>query len=207
MCEADSKTYKGHEIVIEYDENPQSPREDDNICVFHVAHNHYSFGDENYNEYEDIKQAEREAIADGDICLPLYMYEHSGCTIALTPFSCPWDSGQVGFVQVPRKKMIEEFGKKYFTPKLKRLALKWAQNEVETMDIYMRGEIVGYIIDEDGDSCWGYYSIEDAMAEAESIIDYDIKAATKSHFDQLKQWIVNKVPLYVRTTMADALSV
>ena len=31
----------------------------------------------------------------------------------------------------------------------------------------------GYIVDDgDGDSCWGYYEIEDAMEEAKSSIDY-----------------------------------
>lgn len=30
--------------------------------------------------------------------LPLYLYDHSGITMNTTGFSCPWDSGRVGFI-------------------------------------------------------------------------------------------------------------
>lgn len=205
--QANSKTYKGHNISIQHDDNPISPREDDNICIIHLAHRRYGFGDENYKDLESIQQANKKALRAGDICLPLYMYDHSGITIALTPFSCHFDSGQVGFVQVPRKIMIEEFGKKIFTPKLKKLALKIAGGEVGDLDTYIRGDIFGYIVDEDGDSCWGYYSIKEAMMEAENIIDYIVEEAKKSHFEQLKTWIKNKVPLHIRATMQTAIAV
>ena len=133
--------YKGYDIKIEYDECGESPREWDNICVFHVAHKSYGFGDENYNDAFSIKEAFDEAKSNGDIVLPLYMYDHSGITISLAPFSCPWDSGQVGFVQVPREKMLEEFGKKIFTAALKKKAFTVAESEVKTMDSYLRGEV------------------------------------------------------------------
>ena len=171
-----TETHKGHEIKIEQDDNAESPREWDNLCVIHVAHRRYSIGDENYNDSASIHAAEREAKRNGDICLPLYMYDHSGITIALTPFSCRWDSGQVGFVQVPRDKMIEEFGKKIFTKALKEKGLELAQGEVETLDIYIRGDVVGYTVDEDGDSCWGFFGVEEATNEAKSVIDHMLKA-------------------------------
>ena len=183
---ADNETYKGHNIDIEYDQDPKSPREWDNICVFHIAHRRHSFGDENYNDLERINEAEAIAKSNGDLVLPLYMYDHSGITISLTPFSCRWDSGQVGFVQVPRKKFVEEFGKKNFTPKLKAKALELAKSEAETLDKYLTGQVFGYVIDEDGDSCWGYYSIEDALEEAKNIIDYMVNEAKKNHCNQLK---------------------
>ncbi len=194
---AETETYKKHEIEIEYDEHAESPREWDNICVFHVAHRNYSFGDENYNDSESIHEAQRIAKKAGDIVLPLYMYDHSGITISLTPFSCRWDSGQVGFVQIPRKKMIEEFEKKIFTPALKKKALKIAESEVKTLDCYIRGDVYGYVIDED--SCWGYYSIKDAMDDAKGTIDGIIEYEKKKHFEKLKTWIKNKVPIYART--------
>jgi len=174
---AETETYKKHKIEIKYDDSPESPREWDNLCIIHIAHRKYNFGDENYNNRESIEEAEQEAVANGDMVLPLYMYEHGGITISLSPFSCPWDSFQVGFVQIPRKKVIEEFSNsgKNFTPKLKKRALEVAKGEVKTLDSYVRGEVYGYVVDEDGDSCWGYYSIEDAMTEAKSIIDYMVE--------------------------------
>ena len=35
---------------------------------------------------------------DAKTILPLYAYEHGMITVSTGPFSCPWDSGQVGFV-------------------------------------------------------------------------------------------------------------
>jgi hypothetical protein len=34
----------------------------------------------------------------GLVILPLYLYDHGGITISCSPFSCPWDSGQVGWI-------------------------------------------------------------------------------------------------------------
>lgn len=198
----ETETYKGHEIDIDYDQNPESPREWDNICIIHVAHRNYTFGDINYNDRETYLEAKREAKRNGDLILPLYMYDHSGITIALTPFSCCWDSGQVGFVQVPRKKMMEEFGKKIFTKQLKEKGRDHAEAEVKNLDTYIRNDIVGYSIDDgDGDSCCGYYSVEDAMDEAKSSIDYIVEEAKKKHYEQVKTWIKNKVPLLYRVSL------
>ena len=35
---------------------------------------------------------------DGMVILPLYLYDHSGITMNTCGFSCPWDSGQVGWI-------------------------------------------------------------------------------------------------------------
>ena len=191
--------YCGHMIEILTDDNPWNPREESKICIFHIAHNHYCFGDENYNDFESIKAAKNEAIRNGDIVSPLYMFDHSGITISLSPFSCPWDSGQVGFVQVPRKIMIKEFGTKIFTPKLKKRALKIMEHEVSELDSYIKGEAYGYVIDEDGDSCWGYIGdIKYCIEEAKGVIDYIVKNDRKEHCEQIKKWIKNKVALIYR---------
>jgi len=179
--------YRDHQIEIFPDGNCESPRDWDNICVFHIAHRRYDFGDENYDNRESIDKAERQAIANGDIVLPLYMYDHSGITVSLSPFSCPWDSGQVGFVAVPRKKMIEEFGKKRFTPALKKRALKIAQGEVEDFDKYCTGDVYGYVIDGDGDSCYGYYGMEYAIEEAKSVVDYIVDQERKEYCEKVEK--------------------
>jgi len=198
----ETETYKGHEIEVKYDESPESPREWDNICIIHTAHRDYSFGDKNYNDSESIHAAECEAKRNGDIVFPLYMYDHSGVTISLLPFSCCWDSGQVGFVQVPKKKMLEEFDKKIFTKQLKEKGRYLAQCETKTLDTYIRGNIVGFIVDDAIDSCWGFYSVEDAIEEAKNSIDWMIKDAKEKHCKQLKTWIKNKVPFYVRKSLS-----
>ena len=200
---AETIKYKGHTIKIKYDtECGFSPRDNDNICVFHIAHSRYAFGDKHYNDRESIDEAEREALRNGDIVLPLYMYDHSGVTISLAPFSCPWDSGQVGFVQVPRKKMIEEFGGKIFTQRLKKIALKHAQGEVQEMDSYLTGEVYGYDIDDGDDSCWGFIGdIKYCIEEAKGAVDCIVKHNIKEHCKKLRQWIENKVLLQYRKSL------
>jgi hypothetical protein len=197
--------YKGMNIEIQADEDPMNPRTEwDNICVFHIGHRRYGFGDENYNDGDSMRQAENEAVRNGDIVLPLYMYDHSGITISLSPFSCPWDSGQVGFVQVPKKKIIEEFGKKIFTPALKKRAMKIAEGEVKTLDDYLRGNVYGYVItDKDGeeiDSCWSFFGDYEKylLDEAKGMIDWKVKENRKEHCQQVKNWIKNKVALIYR---------
>ena len=164
--------YKNHTIEIFPDETNFSPRENDNICKFHIAHKRYSFGDVNHNDLESILEAEQEAISNKDIILPLYMYDHSGITISLSPFSCPWDSGQVGIVIISRKKMIEEFSSKIFYKKLKQRAVEIAEAEVKEMDQYLTGEVYGYVIDDNKESCWGYYGQEYCVEEAKYVVDY-----------------------------------
>jgi len=97
--------------------------------------------------------------------------------------------------------MLEEFGKKVFTAKLKKRAREIAEAEIKTFDAYLRGNVYGYIVDEDGDSCWGFYSIEDAIDEAKNTIDYIVKQERKTHFEQLKIWIRNRVPFQYRTSI------
>jgi len=173
MEPVESIQYKKHTISIHYDDCAESPRSCDNICEFHCCHRRYSLGDKgfNYSTGSDCIMVAQEARKQGDIAHPLYLYDHSGITISLLPFSCPWDSGQVGFVIIRREKMLKEFSAKKFSKSLKAKALKIAEGEVQTYDQYLRGEIYGYKIDEDGDSCWGFYGQEDCLTEAKSAVD------------------------------------
>jgi hypothetical protein len=98
--------------------------------------------------------------------LPLYLYDHGGLTIKAAPFSCPWDSGQVGFIYAERN--CTEY------PDLKAGLL----SEVEVYDQYLRGDVWEYLIKDDAGnllaSCCGVYGYEDcereARSEAESIL-------------------------------------
>ena len=175
--------YNGHEILIFQDEFIYSPRYNDNICVFHIAYRRYPFGDKNYNDFESIHAAEKEAKQKGSIVLPLYMYDHSGQSISLNgnvyPYNDRWDAGKVGFVEVPKKAMIENFGKKIFTQSLKQKAIEVAESEVKEMDSFMRGEVYGYSIDEVKTECWGFIGdIEYCIEDAKKVVDDMIKTET-----------------------------
>lgn len=109
------------------------------------------------------------------ISLPLFLYDHSGISMSCGPFSCPWDSGQVGFIYITREKARHECnsGDKSFpqirnTPmgdrefaSLDELAKYYLQSEVEVYDQYLQGDVYGFVLlDEHGEeeeSCWGFF--------------------------------------------------
>lgn len=196
--------YKNHKISIYPDECGESPRNWDNIAEIHCAHRRYSLGDKgfNYQAGADCITAVQEAKIQGDVVLPLYLYDHSDITISLTPFNDRWDSGQVGYVIVRRGKMLKEFGAKKFTKAMKARALKIAEGEVQTYDQYLRGDIYGYRVDEHDDSCWGFYGMEECLEEAKSTVDWMVRQEVKKHCERVKQWILNKVPLIYRVVHA-----
>lgn len=116
--------------------------------------------------------------------LPLYIYEHSGVTIKTSSFSCPWDSGMVGFIYVTHKKAKEDYGDNNgeFETFEKRVQV-YLTNEVEEFDSYITGAVYRYEVkDEDKneiDSCSGYYGYNHEesglQAEAYNAIDIDIE--------------------------------
>ncbi len=40
--------------------------------------------------------------------LPVYLYDHSGITINTVPYSCRWDSGQIGWIYQPKSDTATE---------------------------------------------------------------------------------------------------
>ena len=100
------------------------------------------------------------------------LYDHSGIPISISSsqFSCPWDSGQVGYQYVLKSQAHKEWG----TMKHERVDNVWTpvrkyaeadyyelmDAEVKSYDDYLTGNVWGYeIVDEDGDfleSCWGF---------------------------------------------------
>jgi hypothetical protein len=176
---------KKYTLEIVRDENAESPREWDNIGIMVCVHNRYNLGDKDtahhfQNEvkvkiryegetWEEIaKYAKKEMGA--LVVLPLYLYDHSGVTMRTTPFSCGWDSGQVGIVYATKERCEKMGNDPKDLENLKRLLI----GEVGIYDKYLTGEVYGYIIKEVStcnlghshneviDSCWGFYGEEEA---------------------------------------------
>jgi hypothetical protein len=170
-------------LKVVHDSSPESPREWDNLGTMICFHNRYDLGDnhnynsDDYSGWEEMKQAiiKEENPA---VILPLYMYDHSGISISTSPFSCRWDSGQIGFILVSKKKALEEFGGKIVTAKLKERLEKILEGEVETYTQYVEGEVYGFVIeDEDGehiDSCYGFYGRDFATNGMLDYIDHEL---------------------------------
>jgi hypothetical protein len=169
-------------IRIEQDECPESPRNWDNLGTMVMFHKRYDLGDkdhgyrsEDYNGWDELEKAIRKE-KDASVCIPIFGYDHGGLTINTSGFSCPWDSGQLGFVFVSDEKLKKEFGRKRITDALLDRAREILRNEVETYDQYLTGDVWGYIIeDEDGehiDSCWGFFGHDYCQKEAEEMLAF-----------------------------------
>jgi hypothetical protein len=151
-------------------------------------HSRYNLGDKDhgYTSKDQSSWGELRAklVEDGAVAiLPVYMYEHSGITIRTTPFSCKWDSGQVGFIFVGKEKLLKEYGGKKVTKKKIDRALGVIKGEVETYDQYLCGEVYGFTVEDkdekDIDSCGGFlgdYNDKDygALHEARSAVDHEL---------------------------------
>lgn len=165
------------EYRIVHDETPMSPREyESSLSILVLFHKRYNLPNEfglDYTQYEGWADMRADIEAEGGInILPVWAYDHGSMAIAVAennPFSCPWDSGQLGFVFTTEERLewtgadrdrIEEFMKM----------------EVDEYSRYLNGEVYGYeIVDERGevvDSCWGYYGYADAEAAAKEACNY-----------------------------------
>lgn len=180
------------------DDDPMNPREDwDNAGTMVCFHRRYNLGDKHdYKEprrflealaFELDPESMNDPEASGDpfdyaedktnnelleiigkhaTILPLYLYDHSGITISTGPFSCPWDSGQVGWIYITNDKMKKEG---FDCP-----AEEVLNNEVKSYDQYLRGDVYGYVIEDEDenelDSCWGFFGMEDITEEVTGIL-------------------------------------
>ena len=148
------------EIEIHIDEDPESPREWNNLGTFWTFHPHYRSPDPDPDPDYDLSDC---------IYLPVFIYDHSGVAYSTTPFHCPWDSGWVGFIFIPKAKVREEFGWKLITAARRSKIEQYLRDEVETYSKYASGEVYGFVIPETGDSCWGFYSREEAYEAAKEL--------------------------------------
>jgi hypothetical protein len=133
----------------------------------------------------------QKALDERFVILPLYLYDHSGITMSTSPFSCPWDSGQVGVIYCSLAKAQEEWGTEdskkrgwdgeaSYTLKedgskrtLREATIRYLTGEVKEYDQYLTGDVYGYVVEaEDGEeeSCWGFFGdIAYVKEEAEDV--------------------------------------
>jgi hypothetical protein len=172
---------KKYEIKIEHDDDPMNPRTEwDNLGTMICFHKGYNLGDKtdykssDYESWEELKDAIIENEGEV-IILPLYLYDHSGITISTSPFSCRWDSGQIGYIFVSKDKIKKEGIDE-------DEVVEYLKNEVKTYDQYITGDVYRYAIYEIEtcslghthknyvEGCGGYYGEDECRGEAESML-------------------------------------
>lgn len=182
----DTHKHGGFTIKIGYDECPQSPREDEPFGTLVAFHKRCNLGDKSvklkssdFGSWAEVrKHIEKEM--DPVVILPVFMLDHSGIALNTTGFSCPWDSGQVGYIFMSRDDV------KKWWPSWKKLTKarlatieKGLVAAVETYSSYVNGEVYYYaVIGDEGviDSCGGFIGdANEALDEAKRFIDSHVK--------------------------------
>lgn len=111
------------------------------------------------DEFQDILDS-----LDKYIILPLYLYDHSGITMSTSVFSCPWDSGQVGWIYASKQKFIDETG--------------YSEAELFSTDSN-RAPVIGERVKVEGRNDWGQV-VSKAVAA--------IGAASRIHYEVNFDW-------------------
>lgn len=162
-------------IEISQDLDPISPTDWDSIGeIVYSKSSRYTLGTKSVSQ-EEMRDIERQIAIGTLIGLPVYAYIHSGIKIAAAednPFSCPWDSGQSGFVYAPRERVFREYGGKRLTKRIREAAKNLLRAEVNTFSQYLQGDVWVITHVKDGeviDCCGGYYGYEYAVAEAKTM--------------------------------------
>lgn len=177
----------GFKVRIEQDQDPESPRDWDNLGTMVCWHRRYHLGDKHsFATPQDFTESEE--YRDAAIVLPLAMLDHSGLHmwVGSGPHwsdSHGWDSGQVGYVYVTRARLLQEYSRKRLTKATLAKATEVLQAEVKTYDQFLTGDVYGYVVEDDAgnhvDSCWGFFGFDycksEAMAAAESALDKEIE--------------------------------
>ena len=138
-----------YDIQEDIQEILENPREYDSLGSMVCYHGRYNLGDKNpylpghykpdpldFSGWEQMQEY-LEKVHDLAVCLPIYMYDHSGIALSTKPFSCPWDSGQVGFIFVSKEKLRKEYGVKRVTASLVSKAKCMLIAEVELYSQYL----------------------------------------------------------------------
>lgn len=193
-----------HRVHIEMDSDPDNPRTAwDNAATMLCWHGRYNLGDDHnwpephhavadllgidMEDYAEKYRKASEALEDAPVTvLPLYLYDHGGITLSTTAFSCPWDSGQVGFIYITHKKLQEELCMDYAegwkpNDEQSEKALAILKGEVSTYDDYLTGNVWSFTLErrvgasdewEHKDSGSGFFGDRDAaVSAAKELID------------------------------------
>lgn len=192
--------YRGYTIKIDVDDDPISPREDDNFGTMICFHRRYTLGDKHtYGSPQDVVLAltgmhedelgvnPNDDLGDGSkyniVWEPIYMYDHSGITIRTTPFDCRWDSGQLGIIYATYDQVRKHLGLAEGAALSKEdieKAEAMLKAEVKAYDTYLRGCVYVMTITKDGEEvdCCGNlhgfdYAVQYAKEEIDALIPQD----------------------------------
>lgn len=178
-----TEEYKEYTISIYSDDDGENPRDWNNLGKMVCFYNRYNLGDKHKLSVEELQKivARKDVIA-----IPLFLYDHSGISMSTGrgyPFNDPWDSGQVGYIYVDYDTIRKEYNIKHITKAWRAKVEKYLDQEVETYNQYLTGDVYGYVVENDRgeniESCWGIFGregIKKGIVDGQYAVDADIES-------------------------------
>ena len=208
-CLIDEVSYKGYRIKTYQDDEPDNPRDWDNLGKIFYGHKHYVLGEVDVRkEFEDCyswDDVEKRIIElyDPLVILPLYLYDHSVLRIKIGDFydsQLPqgyayFDTGMVGFVIAEKDKVRKEYKVKRISKKLREQVKQILEDEIDVFDKYLSGQVYAYSIEDTDIACSGFYDYDEMVKYAKEEVDGIVEKARKDKQAKLKAMIKNSVPI------------
>ena len=187
--------YRGYDINVHIDDDPQDPSHDDDgwLGTFSHWHRRYTFAhcaERLANMPEDFEDLIRRHNKHDIVMIPVAMLDHSGVHLweGTSHHDCDsggWDSGPVGGYWTDRKRIADLLCIKKLTKTTIEKVKEQLRMELKVLDAWVSGECYGFTVTtgegEDTDmSCWGFIGDDKYMiSEAKSEIDAYIKNKEK----------------------------
>lgn len=173
--------FEHYTIKTRFDQEPDNPRDWDNVCHMIFFHKRYVIGDKhsynsgNYRSFEEMEAdvCKQEQAA---YCRVVYMYDHGGVALSMSrdyPFNDQWDAGVIGLIIIS-KESAKECG-----VNTKEKAEKIMNEEVQVYSDYLSGQVYSTTVVDDHDmfidqiTTYGYEATEEARSTWLS--DYTLK--------------------------------
>jgi hypothetical protein len=201
-CLIDEVSYKGYRIKTYQDDEPDNPRDWDNLGKIFYGHKRYVLGEVDVRkEFEDCyswDDVEKRIIElyDPLVILPLYLYDHSVLRIKIGDFydsQLPqgyayFDTGMVGFVIAEKDKVRKEYKVKRISKKLREQVKQILEDEIDVFDKYLSGQVYAYSIEDTDIACSGFYDYDEMVKYAKEEVDGIVEKARKDKQAKLKAW-------------------
>ena len=154
---------KGLTITVEYDDDTSAynPRDHSNSKIVTSVRGRKTFSDDTLSNDlwgNNVTEAAQNYARENDIdfndmiYITVYGYSHGGFTISASPFSCPWDSGVVGFIFKSKKAVREEFGVKRISKKLHQEIIDRLTSEIEDVDYWLNSTYYSVSVSDSDDN-------------------------------------------------------
>jgi len=175
-------------IKVGYDEDGQQwlceELFEDDFGTFVAWHQRRNLGKVNAPSHSSFLQnLPRDALR-----IPIFIYEHGGFVLSTTPFSCPWDSGQVGVWVFTPKDLARIYGED--TEESRKKAREGVEAQIKYMNDVFCGNVWYFEIEdfdgETADSCGMFVGIEEALEAMKEHVPENLHGSLEKAWD--KRW-------------------